>query len=163
MHRWTHRYFTLVGPKLSYKLRIDSAIFRGDFDLAPGCIVTDITEAYIGTVKGRKIYTFWIVWPHDKHQKPIEESDKNQIVDDESDDEEYQKEKEKEKELKNTEKQKSKLLKEIIENEQSQVKEKQKKAEEQIERHQAHDKFVSAGVKIGAFAVGGILVGVFTG
>lgn len=33
----------------------------------PGCAITDITEETL--LKGRKIFSFWIVWPHDKNNK----------------------------------------------------------------------------------------------
>ena len=68
MFRWTSRYFILQGPKLIYKLNQNSVNIRDDFDLAPGCIVTDIHEDSVGTIKGKKIYSFWVVWPHDKRK-----------------------------------------------------------------------------------------------
>ena len=66
MLRFTSRYFLLQGPKLIYKLNQNSVNIRGEFDLAPGCIVTEIQEDYIGTIKGKKVFSFWLVWPHDK-------------------------------------------------------------------------------------------------
>jgi hypothetical protein len=42
MHRWSFRYFALVGPTLTYKLKQDSPTIRGSFDLEAGCILTDV-------------------------------------------------------------------------------------------------------------------------
>ena len=36
MHRWSHRYFILNGPQLSYKIKKESDKTRGSFDLVPG-------------------------------------------------------------------------------------------------------------------------------
>jgi len=160
--RWSSRYFILSGPKLSYKLRADSTTYRDDFDLSPGCIVTDISEEMVGTIKGKKIYLFWIVWPHDKHQKVSEHQHQEQqslTIPEESDDEEDTNEQKESK----FNSQKSKHLKGIIQNELNQQKVKQQKVEEQIERHQIHDKNVHTGAKVAAVAAGGVVVGVFTG
>ena len=69
MHRWSHRYFILNGPQLSYKIKKESDKNRGSFDLVPGCIVTEVLEESIGAIKGKKIFSFWVVWPHDKREK----------------------------------------------------------------------------------------------
>ena len=45
---------------------------RGAFDLSPGCAVTDIEETR-GGMGNHKMYSFWIVWPFDKNEKPKEE------------------------------------------------------------------------------------------
>lgn len=42
--RWSTRYFALVGPSLTYKLKQDSPSLRGTFDLVPGCILTDVNH-----------------------------------------------------------------------------------------------------------------------
>ena len=73
MHRWSHRYFILNGPQLSYKIKKESDKNRGSFDLVPGCIVTEVLEESIGTIKGKKIFSFWVVWPHDKREKEKQE------------------------------------------------------------------------------------------
>jgi hypothetical protein len=39
MHRWSHRYFILNGPQLSYKIKKDSDKNRGSFDLVPGIVI----------------------------------------------------------------------------------------------------------------------------
>lgn len=39
MHRWSHRYFILNGPQLSYKIKKESDKSRGSFDLVPGIIM----------------------------------------------------------------------------------------------------------------------------
>lgn len=161
MLRWSHRYFVLSGPKLSYKLRADSANFRDDFDLSPGCIVTDISEEMVGTIKGKKIYVFWVVWPHDKHQKNPDHPELQSLtIPEESDDEEDTKEQNKDNKLAS---QKTKHLKGVIKNELNQQKVQQQKVEEQIERHHIHDKNVNTGAKVAAVAAGGVVIGVFTG
>ncbi len=43
MHRWSTRYFELSGAKLSYKIKQDSDVCRGSFDIVPGCILTEVT------------------------------------------------------------------------------------------------------------------------
>lgn len=114
----------------------------------------------VGTIKGKKIYVFWIVWPHDKHQKiPEHQEQQATAIPEESDDEEDPKE-QKESKLVS---QKSKHLKGIIQSELNQQKAQQQKVEEQIERHQIHDKNVHTGAKVAAVAAGGVVVGVFTG
>ena len=42
MHRWSQRYFALIGASLTYKLKQDSPTLRGTFDLVPGCILTEV-------------------------------------------------------------------------------------------------------------------------
>ncbi len=153
MMRWTQRYFTLSASKLSYKLRSDSTVTRGEYDLDPGCKVTDIVEEFVGTLKGRRIFVFWLVWPHDKHLKAMDERGSAAPEDSDDDDERSG----------DRSSQKSRYLKDIVEAEQNQHKEQQKRVDEQIERHQAHDKVVSTGTKLAAVALGGVVVGVFTG
>ena len=130
--------------------------------------MTDIVEDNIGTVKGKKIYCFWVVWPGDKHDKVGD--DKTEIVGpvgeegEESEAEEDAESGEKaDKGDKYIENSKSKHLKEIIEHKHLKQITQQKKVEEQIERHQLHDKYVNQGVKIASAAVvGGVVVGVLT-
>ena len=155
-YRWTTRYVTVSGPKISYKLKKDSTDVRGTYDFVPGCLVTEVVEENIGTLKGKKIFVFWLVWPHDKNSKPDdvkpvdgkndqEDSDDETIVD-------------QEKSIGG----KHKDLKEIVESEVMQQRMQQQKVEEQLERHQAHDKNVGLGVKVAAVAVGGVIVGALT-
>jgi hypothetical protein len=47
MHRWSTRYVILSGPKLSYKVKQDSATVRGAYDLVPGCILTEVSVSHI--------------------------------------------------------------------------------------------------------------------
>ena len=127
--------------------------------------MTDIVEDNIGTVKGKKIYCFWVVWPGDKHDKVGD--DKTEIVGpvgEEGEESEAEEEGEGgEKNEKHIENSKSKHLKEIIEYKHLKQITQQKKVEEQIERHQLHDKYVNQGVKIASAAVvGGVVVGVLT-
>jgi hypothetical protein len=56
----------LNGPNLSYKVKQDSTTIRGTFDLVPGCIVTEVLDDQMG-LKGKKLFSFWIVWPYDKN------------------------------------------------------------------------------------------------
>jgi len=53
-------------------------------------------------------------------------------------------------------------LKHIVETEVMTVRQQQKQVEEQLERHHAHDKNVSLGVKVAAVAVGGVVIGALT-
>jgi hypothetical protein len=171
MHRWTSRYFVLTSTKISYKLKQDVTTFRDTFDLAPGCRVTDIVEESFSTIRGKKVYVFWLVWPHDKHSKADEkagddsEDDEKEVAGKDKDP--SHKDKEKDIEVKTDPKQsqleqKTKDLKEIVESEQNEHRRQQHAAEVQIERHQKHDKNVSLGVKVAAVAVGGVLVGALT-
>jgi hypothetical protein len=47
MHRWSTRYIILSGPKLSYKVKQDSATVRGAYDLVPGCILTEVGDRFL--------------------------------------------------------------------------------------------------------------------
>lgn len=67
--RDTKRYFLLSKDKISYKMKIDSNDIRGTYDLVPGCKLTDVVEEKIGSIKGKRSYYFWIVWPHSKNNK----------------------------------------------------------------------------------------------
>ena len=74
MRNWSSRFIMLNGPTLSYKLKSDAKEVRGAFDLTTGCIVTEVNEETMG-IKGKKIFSFWIVWPQDKHGKDKPEDD----------------------------------------------------------------------------------------
>jgi hypothetical protein len=65
---WSTRYFALIGSALTYKLKQDSTSLRGTFDLVPGCILTEVEEDK-GSKKGKKLYSFWIVWPEVDEKK----------------------------------------------------------------------------------------------
>ena len=74
MRNWSSRFIMLNCPTLSYKLKSDAKEVRGAFDLTTGCIVTEVNEETMG-IKGKKIFSFWIVWPQDKHGKDKPEDD----------------------------------------------------------------------------------------
>ena len=78
MRNWSSRFIMLNGPTLSYKLKADAKEVRGAFDLTTGCIVTEVNEETMG-IKGKKIFSFWIVWPQDKHGKEKAEDD-NKVI-----------------------------------------------------------------------------------
>jgi len=71
MVQWTTRYFTLYTTSLSYRTNQDQHVSSRlstttSYELVPGCLVTDITEEIRVNIKGKKLYSFWVVWPHDK-------------------------------------------------------------------------------------------------
>ena len=71
MVQWTTRYFTLYTTSLSYRTNQDQHVnsrlsTTTSYELVPGCLVTDITEEIRVNIKGKKLYSFWVVWPHDK-------------------------------------------------------------------------------------------------
>ena len=148
MRNWSSRYVMLNGPKLSYKVKADSPIVRGTFDLAPGCIVTEVLEDSMG-IKGKRLYSFWIVWPHDKHDKMADEKNVTQTED--SDDEEHKEDssKLKPKDLKQIIQSEfmnqKKDLKQIVQSEMMEHRLQQQKVEEEIERHHKYDSNISLG------------------
>lgn len=151
MRNWSSRYVILNGPKLSYKVKADSPTVRGTFDLAPGCIVTEVLEDSMG-IKGKKLFSFWIVWPHDKHDKLAEE--KNVTQTEESDDDEHEDDlnfKLKQKGLKHIIQSDllnhKKDLRHIVQSEMLEQRLQQQKVEEEIERHHKYDYNISLGKK----------------
>lgn len=71
MVQWTTRYFTLYTTSLTYRTNQDQHVSSRlstttSYELVPGCLVTDITEEIRVNIKGKKLYSFWVVWPHDK-------------------------------------------------------------------------------------------------
>lgn len=148
MRNWSSRYVMLNGPKLSYKVKADSPTVRGTFDLAPGCIVTEVLEDSMG-IKGKRLYSFWIVWPHDKHDKMADEKNVTQTED--SDDEEHKEDssKLKPKDLKQIIQSEfmnqKKDLKQIVQSEMMEHRLQQQKVEEEIERHHKYDSNISLG------------------
>lgn len=179
MHRWTVRYFTLTATKISYKIKADSSSYKGTFDLAPGSMVTDVQEESIGTIKGKKIYVFWLVWPHDKNAKA------GDVIEDSDEEGEHNANtptaatnnaaKEKDKADATTTKesltspkegdaaaQKTKMLRDIVEREQSCHRKLQQQVEEQISRHEQNDKQTGFRYSVAAAAAGGVVVGALT-
>eukprot|EP01038_Epipyxis_sp_PR26KG_P008164 gene8164-11049_t len=163
MHQWTTRYFYLQGSKLSYKMKSDSTNLKGSFDLVPGCVVTEILEESLGPAikKGKKIFSFWVVWPHDK-RKP--EDDKNMIIVNAEDSDDENNKDHHVSDLIDKEKQTGKVkdLKQIVESEVMTQKRQKYLVEEQLEMHQAHDSNVKLGVTVAAVAVGGVVIGALT-
>jgi hypothetical protein len=60
MHQWSTRYIMLHHHSIGYKLKPEATQVRGLYDLVPGCIVTPIESESRGTIKGKKIYSFWV-------------------------------------------------------------------------------------------------------
>lgn len=154
MQRWALRSFVLSGPKLSYRLKPDPASpIRGEFDLSAGCVLTEVVEDSMTSIKGRKLFSFWIVWPHDKRSKPHQEPTSGDLTAElESDDED----------ISHTHNVKHKDLKQIVESEMQMQKIQQQKVEEQLENHKTHDSNVRLGVKVAAVALGGVVIGALT-
>lgn len=168
MHRWTSRYFILSGPSLHYKLKPEATNIRGTFDLIPGCILTEVVEDVKGAKKGKKLFSFWLVWPEDES--------KCEKVENDSDGEEEAKDdgtavvqspQPKTKDLKQVKTfSLCNLLFlpqcQIVESEVMTHKRQQRIAEETLEKHHANDNSISLGVKIAGVVVGGVVVGALT-
>lgn len=159
IHSWNTRYFMLTGPKLSYKLKEESSHIRDTFDLAPGCIVTEIQEESKGS--GKKLFSFWIIWPEEnKDNKNHKFEEKVQITstasldgyysDDDNDNDDES--------IRN----RGRNLKQIVESEVQSHRKNKSSAEGIVEQYHARDQSYSLGVKVAAVAVGGVLVGALT-
>lgn len=149
MRNWSSRYVMLNGPKLSYKVKADTPTVRGTFDLSPGCIVTEVLEDTMG-MKGKKLFSFWIVWPHDKHGKSLDEKNITQTED--SDDEDHKDDSNSKLKLKDLKQivqsdlmTQKKDLKQIVQSEMMEQRLQQQKVEEEIERHHKYDHNISLG------------------
>lgn len=182
MHQWATRYFVLTDHTLSYKLKQDAPSYRGSFDLVPGCIVTQIEVESRNSIKGKKYYTFWVVWPHDKSGKGDAIVDKNNsastnIGDTVDSDEEgavplggisassaggTSSAVATTLNSKDQDQQRVKNLKQIVESEVLTQRRQKSLVEEQIEMHHARDNNISLGTKVAAVAVGGVVVGGLT-
>ena len=138
--RWNQRYLTLSSSgKLSYTLKPDSPFIRAQFDLVPGCAVTEIVHEK--QVLGKRLYSFWIVWPDGKNAVRMEETDaygeeEEEIVEED-------------------------LAERVRKDRSTKVKLKEK-VEEQIERHHRYDNTVVSGLKVAGVALGGMLIGALT-
>jgi hypothetical protein len=141
MRNWSIRYIMLNGSILSYKVKPDSQHLKGTFDLTPGCIVTEVAEETTG-FKGKKLFSFWIVWPQDPQSKSNETDRKNSTTTtaDESDDEENHDGAQSTKPQ-----QTAKDLKKIVETEVQSQRKHQQEVETQIQKHQAYDNSLSLG------------------
>jgi hypothetical protein len=113
--------------------------------LTQRCAVTDIKEESRGGISNQKMYSFWIVWPPEKNEKPKSADDASGAALDSDNEAERPKD-----------------LKQIVERKRSDFKEQHKRAEEEIERHQQNDNNFTMGVKVAAVAVGGVVVGALT-
>ncbi|CAE7853724.1 unnamed protein product, partial [Symbiodinium microadriaticum] len=103
-----------------------------------------VEEDVKGAKKGKKLFSFWIVWPQVSDEK------KTQSVEHDSDCEDDAKED-------GSGPHRSKDLKQVSTN-----RDKQRRAEEQLEKHHAQDNHLSMGMKVAAVAVGGVVVGALT-
>lgn len=192
MHRWTTRYIILSGPKLSYKVKQESATVRGAYDLVPGCILTEVRGVVINhlyfslficfsvdavqiqeevQLKGKKLYSFWLVWPKDKNDTGRDADDaptsggaSGKEEDDSDDDLPSPGHSAHDNHPSGTaaEGGKPKDLKQIVQSEVMGAEKQRKKAEEQLNLHYSQDASISLGYKIAAAAVGGVLVGALT-
>ncbi len=168
MHSWNKRYFVLTSNKIAYRVKNDSSPYKAAFDLVPGCKVTEVREETIGALKGKKAYTFWIVWPHDKNSGKTSKDSKGNTDDILSDDEDEPETNETNKvdtktdENAVTETKKPKGLKTIVETEVMAQRTQQRQAAAQLERHVAHDNNISLGFKVAALTVGGVIIGAAT-
>jgi hypothetical protein len=145
--RDTKRYFLLSKDKISYKMKKDSFDIRGTYDLDPGCKLTDVVEEKAGSIKGKRSYYFWIVWPHSKNNKDNNTNDTNIIKDnngDESEPEEHDND---------DENIRQKNLKSIVQLEEKNHNIQLKKVEDQLKKHHAHDQHVNLGAKLGAAGI----------
>jgi hypothetical protein len=161
MQQWTHRYFLLTTNTLSYKLKQDAPNYRFTYDLSPGCIVTDIITE--NRVAGKKLYSFWLVWPHEKKG---EKKEKEEGSDDEHDVSQPTTSSSNAATLPPptpaSANKGEKDLKHIVEQEALSQRRVKDRVHEQLELHQAHDVNVSIGAKVAAVAVGGVIVGALT-
>lgn len=149
LRQWTDRYFVLSTSTIAYKVKQDAPNFRQTFDLSPGCLVTEVTpESRVG---GKKLYSFWVVWPHEK------KGEKGEKKDDSDDEHEHVNKSEDE-----SNKPKMKDLKHVVEQEKLAHERQKEIVAEQVELHQQYDSSVSMGAKVAAVAVGGVVVGALT-
>lgn len=156
LHQWSSRYFILTNRTLSYKIKQDSQALKDSFDLVPGCLVTHIESETRASIKGRKLYSFWVVWPHDKSKMKDDDHKGTADSDDEKDN------------VKDAgssggdDGDCKKNLKSIVESEVfSQMKQKNI-VEEQIEMHHQRDHNLTMAARVAAVTVGGVVVGALT-
>jgi hypothetical protein len=157
MHQWTSRFFVLSDSKISYKIKQDSPQYKFSFDLSPGCIVTEVDVE--SRLQGRKLYSFWIVWPHDKTKEENDSDEEKDVIagstlEDDSTIATAV--------TTNTTTTKTKDLKHIVESEVMSMRRQRSIVEEQIELHTAADNNVSFGAKVAAIGLGGVVVGALT-
>lgn len=157
MHQWTSRYFILTKNKISYKIKQDSSNFKNSYDLLPSCRVMKIkTESRI---QGKKMYSFWIIWPGEKNNVKIEEEN-TQAIEGDSDGEGQIDG------LVSTDDadvvSKAKTIKSLVQSEVMTQKRQKEAVNEQYELHRARDTSVNLGAKVAAVALGGVVVGALT-
>ena len=149
LSRWVSRFFTLSGSKLIYRARLDSppSSIRATLDLQPGCVVTQIAEEK--TLTGKKLYSFWIIWPpDDDNQGVAEQRREDKDKDDDSDEEGVES---------------IRGLKHIVDAEAVRRRNIKEAALLRIERHMAHDSHVSTSLKMVTLGLGGLLIGILGG
>ena len=124
-----------------------------------------VEEDVKGAKKGKKLFSFWIVWPQVADEK------KTQNVEHDSDGEDEVKDEPgvpKSKDLKQVSaisdncQHLHRLPMQIVKSEVSTNRDKHRRAEEQLEKHHAQDSHLSMGMKVAAVAVGGVVVGALT-
>lgn len=145
MYQWSLRHFMLCGSVLKYKLKPEDSELRGEFHLAAGCVVTDIEEDSVG-LQGKRLYSFWIVWPQDRNLKGHSDGEKGYDSSEEAEVDSVAK----------------KDLKTIVANEAKAHREAKERVEEQLLLHESHDRKVSVGLKVAAAVAGGVVVGAST-
>jgi hypothetical protein len=156
LHQWNTRYFMLEGPKLSYKLKASDSAVRDTFDLFPGCLVTQVTESKSG-ISGKKLYSFWIVWPAKGDEKAAHPPNTNAEGEVDSGDE-GEKDNTNEGEGKELTKGTRNLHK-VAEQEAQNLKSQKSQHEKTVTELEARDGGLSIGTKVAAVAVGGVVVG----
>lgn len=158
MYQWSTRYFILSGSSLTYKIKMEDPELKGRFDLCPGCIVTDIEEDYTYGFQGKKLFSFWVVWPQDRNLKETASLDlsPNHQLDTSGN---FSGE---ESEHHASPMKAKKDLKHIVATEAKIQREAKEKGEEQRSLHVVHDKHVGMGFKVAAAVVGGAVVGATT-
>ncbi len=169
MSRWTSRFFLLTKTgRLLYKVEEEDENLKAAYDLAPGCIVTDIVEEFPGSSK--KMYSFWVIWPFDKRSIDVDEetpgaipwvpsSDSRDIDNEEVD---AANSASPTAASSSSSSSNNTQLRRKLEKQQETLQENKELVTKELERHVDHDNRLSMAPKVAAVALGGVLVGVFT-
>ena len=183
LSRWVLRFFTLAGSELSYTRDKPSTAVRATFRLIPGCVLTELNKDET-MLTGRKLFTFWVVWPHDaamqtpgpgthrvnKERKSAgegrtehkEQESDDEVTDDKDCGDVGKSDNVKTVSLSTENAERPLVLKQVVEQEKISQRNIREAAALQIERHVAHDANISSSLKLAAFGLGGVLVGVLT-
>lgn len=117
--------------------------------------MTEVEEVQRG--KGKKpLYVFWVVWPELPKLRPGADADAQANGGEAADDDDSLCEEE----VENNEQ--LKTLKKVVHDENSAFKATQRRAEEQIEKHQNYDSYLKNGAKVAAVGAGAVVVSAFT-